>query len=242
MAKPNFTRHVKRRRGGANFWDHEYGTGETLALSTAPSGDLLSFLRFLEKESGRTLLNPTRSALDIGCGNGRNLIHLAKTYGMRGVGYDISTTAITQAKAHAEGLPLSFMTHSVSDPIPLPDESEHIVLDLMVSHVLEKESRARLFADIHRVLKPGGWLYLKTFLLDEDIHAARLLKERPGPQEYSYIHPVINTPEYVFPEELTVDLVSQYFTIHKILRSHRHLRKGGPGKRRSLSLYLQKTD
>jgi len=88
---------MKRKRSGQAFWDAEYKDGGHLALSMNPSEDLEKFVRWLEREEGRKVLNITSSVLDLGCGNGRNLIWLSETYGMRGVGYDISSEAVKQS-------------------------------------------------------------------------------------------------------------------------------------------------
>ncbi len=258
MAKPNFVRHTKKRRSGANFWDAEYGKASNLAISTGPSGDMLDFLRYLERETGRTILNPTMSALDLGCGNGRNLNYLGTTYGMHGVGYDISREAIKQARAltaiphrglaYAKDigkasveLQLKFDVGSIAEPIPLPDNSQMLVLDLMVSHVLTHAEREQEHKEIYRVLRPGGWFLLKTFLLDEDRHAIRMLRDNPGKEAGSYIHPIIGVTEYVFSEDDMVEMVEKNFTVQKVMKSHRHLAKGGTGgKRRSIVIYAQK--
>lgn len=228
-------------RVGAGFWNKEYAQADHLALSTNPSEDMVKFLRFLERETGRACLNPTMSALDMGCGNGRNLFYLGKTYNMRGVGYDISSQAIKQATEFAKGLQLKYEVRSITEPIPLPDSSQMITLDMMASHVLTHKEREQEHDEILRVLKPHGWFFLKTFLLDEDTHARRLLKENPGEEAGSYIHPVIGVPEYVFSQEDIVSLVEKRFTVRKVLKSHRHLQKDGPAKRRSISIYAQKS-
>ncbi len=240
MRKPNFIRKVKRKKSGANFWDDEYADADNLAISTNPSGDMLDFLRYLEKETGRAHLNPTMSALDLGCGNGRNLLYLAKTYGMHGVGYDISREAVKQAEKLAEGLQLKFETRSIAGKLPLPDASQILILDLMVSHVLSHAERELEHEEIYRMLRPGGWFLFKTFLLDEDRHAERMLREHPGPEASSYIHPVIGVPEYVFSEAEILDLVEKRFVAVKVVKSHRHHGKGGAGKRRSIIVYAQK--
>lgn len=229
-----------KKKVGDGFWNREYKKGGHLALSIHPSEDMEKFLRWLERETGRAYLNPTMSALDLGCGNGRNLSYLGKTYQMRGIGYDISSQAITQAKKISEGLPLTYTVRSIAGDLALPDESQMIVLDMMSSHVLTHDERAFLHEEIVRVLRPHGWYYLKTFLLDEDRNAKRLLRENPGEEKGSYIHPLIGVAEYVFSEEDIVALIEKNFIIHKVLKSHRHLVKGAPAKRRSISIYAQK--
>lgn len=228
-----------KKQNARSFWNAEYKKAGHLALSDTPSEDLIKFTRFLEREHGRAYLNPVASVLDLGCGNGRNLIYLAKTYGMRGVGYDISGEAIAYAKRASENLRLSYEVHSIALPIPLPDNSQTLVLDMMTSHFLDTSGRASLTNEITRVLKPGGWLFFKTFLLDEDIHAARLLRDHPAEEPGSYIHPKIGVAEHVFTEEEIVAALESRFLIHKITKSHRHKEQSG-GKRRSISVYAQK--
>lgn len=236
---------MKKKRGGnEKFWNKTYARrhgAEYFALSTEPSEDLQKFTRWLEREHGRTFLNPRASALDLGCGNGRNLMYFAREYGMRGVGYDISSEAIKSARIVAGDLPLQFEVRSIAQPIPLPDESQTVVLDMMTSHFLHESERTALRAEIARVLRPEGWLFFKTFLLEEDEHAVRLLREHPADEAGSYIHPSIGALEHVSTEEEIRQTLGEHFAIHKISASHRHLRHGRAFKRRSVSVYAQKT-
>jgi hypothetical protein len=81
---------------------------------------------------------------------------------------------------------------------------------------------------------------MKTFLKDEDLHTARLLKDHPGQEPGSYIHPVMGVAEYVYSEDELVSFLSEKFIVRKIYRSHRHAVKGGAGKRRTISIYVEK--
>ncbi len=231
---------MKRKRSGQAFWDAEYKEGGHLALSVTQSEDLEKFTRWLEREYGKSLLNVTSSVLDMGCGNGRNLIWIAGQYGMRGVGYDISAQAVNQAKKQslALGLKLTYEARSIAGPIPLPDNSQTLVLDMMTSHFLKADERILLIEEIHRVLRPGGFLFYKTFLLDEDIHAKRMIEENPTEEKNTYIHPKIGVPEHVSTQDEIEELYGKFFTIHKIHKSHRHRGKGA--KRRSITVYLEK--
>lgn len=231
------------RRSGKAFWDQEYAQAGHLALSNDQSEDLEKFTRWLERQSGKKHLNVTTSVCDLGCGNGRNLIWLSRTYGMRGVGFDISSEAITYAKHVSSDLPLTFEIRSIAEPVPLPDASQTLVLDMMASHVLTAAKRKALADEIHRILKPGGYLFFKTFLLQGDLHAKRLLKEHPGSEPGSYIHPEIGVEEHAFVEEEIEDLYERAgFIVHKMSKSHLHVKDGKAFKRRSISVYLQKPD
>src|SRR3990167_73658 len=152
------------RRGNnkrKNFWEKEYERGpirgvhtKHLALSDDPSEDFLKFIRWIEREYGKTFLRQGSSVLDLGCGNGRNLIHLAKTYGVRGTGFDTSKEAITQAKEKSKDMHTQYEVRSIAGALSLADESQTLVLDMMASHYLKKEERDFLHQETARVLKP----------------------------------------------------------------------------------------
>ena len=225
---------------GQTFWDKEYKTGKHLALSDNPSEDLIKFTRWLERQHKEQYLNLFTFVLDLGCGNGRNLVYLARTFGMKGIGYDTSDEAIAQAKIASEGLPIEYQTRSITDPLPLADQSQTLILDMMTSHFLKADDRKNLLTEIARVLKPGGWLFFKTFLRDEDEHAERLLRKNPAEEAGSYIHPKIGIAEHVFSEIEIENVLSNQFAIQKITKSHGHLRRNQPFKRRSISVYAHK--
>jgi SAM-dependent methyltransferase len=241
MAKRPFIRKQKRKQHGTTFWDSEYKNASHLKLSTEVSEDLEKFTRWLARQKDiASILVPQNSVLDVGCGNGRNLIYLGQNFGMKGVGYDVSTAAVAQATAASSGLPLSYTARSIAGPLNLPDDSQALVLDMMASHFLTAPERAFLRDEIYRVLMPGGFLFMKTFLADGDLHTRRLLKDYPSPEAGTYIHPVIGVPEHAYEEEELVEFLSQKFIIRKIYRSHKHVLRGKARKRRTISLYVEK--
>lgn len=241
MAKRPFIRKQKRKRHGSTFWDNEYASGgKHLALSSDESEDLAKFTRWLGRQKAEVDLGGNNQVIDLGCGNGRNLIFLAREFGVSGTGYDISAAAIAEAKRAAADLPLSFTTRSIEGDIDLPDDSQSMALDMMTSHFLSSKEREHLRDEIHRVLLPGGWLFMKTFLRNEDLHTERLLKEHPGNEPGTYIHPVIGVSEHAYYEDELLDFLGEKFVIHKIYRSHKHRARGKARKRRTISIYAQK--
>jgi SAM-dependent methyltransferase len=239
--KPNFTRKKKRQRSGMAFWDSEYRNPEHLALSTEPGEDFLKFTRWLGRGAFAHVLSPGHTALDFGCGNGRHLLYLASTFGLQGAGFDSSATAIRSATQAAAGLPLSFTTRSIAGTYPtLTNDSTHLCFDLMASHYLNSTERLVLRDEIFRLLVPGGFFLMKTFLRDDDLHSERLIKEHPGPEPSSYIHPVIGVPEYVYTEAVLTAFLQEKFIIHKVYRSHQHRFHGRARKRRTITIYAQK--
>lgn len=238
--KPNFTHKKKRKQHGATFWDSEYKNPEHLKLSTNVSEDLEKFTRWVGRRSREDILTPESSVLDVGCGNGRNLIYLTNTFGTKGIGYDISKTAIAQAYAASKGLPIKYEARSIAGDLDIPDESQSLALDMMTSHFLSQGERTILRDEIYRTLQPGGMLFMKTFLKDEDLHTRRLLIEFPGTEQGSYIHPVMGMAEYVYSEEELTAFLSEKFIIHKIYRSHKHAFRGQARKRRTITIYAEK--
>jgi len=238
--KPNFTRKKKRAVHGAAFWDKEYANPEHLKLSMNESEDLAKFTRWLGRREREDILSEESSVIDVGCGNGRNLIFLARTFGMKGVGVDISSAAIAQARRASHELNISYTQGTAADPLAAPDESQSLALDMMTSHFLNAEGRTKLRDEIFRTLKPGGYLFMKTFLKDGDLHTERLLKEHPGKEAGTYIHPVIGVPEFVYSEEELINFLSEKFLVRRIYRSHKHVSKGKANKRRTISVYLEK--
>jgi SAM-dependent methyltransferase len=242
-------RRINKKKGGKKaasknahreIWNQEYKTADHLRLSDEPGEDFLKSVRYIERNTGHEYLNPTGTALDLGCGNGRHIKYLAEVYGMHGIGYDVSEEAIAQARV-ASHLPIKYEVRSiVGDFTDIKDGSIAIVIDLMTSHFLKGAERAHLLEETLRVLKPGGWLIFKTFLGDEDLHVKRLLRDNPADETNAYIHPEFNVYEYVYTEEALREFFEPHLTLHKLEKSHRHLIKGKAGKRRTVTCCFQK--
>jgi SAM-dependent methyltransferase len=238
--KPNFTPKKKRKVHGATFWDREYTNPEHLKLSTNESEDLAKFTRWLTRRTREDILSPAAQVFDVGCGNGRNLLYLHRAFGLTGHGVDISAAAIAQARKASKDLPITYYVGTAATPLPVAADSQALVLDMMTSHFLPQAERLTLRDEIYRILQPGGFLFMKTFLKDGDLHTARLLEEHPGPEDGSYIHPVMGVPEYVYSEEELRTFLGERFLIHKVYRSHRHISRGKARKRRTISIYAEK--
>lgn len=240
MTKRPFIRKQKKKTHGTTFWDSEYKNADHLKLSTDHSEDLEKFTRYIIRAKRGDILAMDASVLDVGCGNGRNLIFLAREYGLKGVGYDISAQAIEQARQASTDFDLTYEARSIAGLLTIPDNSQSLVLDMMTSHFLNKKEREFLRDEIFRVLLPGGFLFMKTFLADEDLHTRRLLRDFPGKEAGAYVHPVIGVDEYVYSLETLTTFLSEKFIVHKIYKSHRHVLKGKARKRRTVSIYVEK--
>jgi SAM-dependent methyltransferase len=105
----------------------------------------------------------TGSVLDAGCGRGENSLYLAGR-GHRVTGFDISPTAIADAKerARARRLDASF---TVADAIRIDglDGKFTTVLDYGLYHCLTDEQRRQYSRALHRICEQGTELHLFSF-------------------------------------------------------------------------------
>jgi SAM-dependent methyltransferase len=248
-----------------SFWNKEYASPENLTLSTEHSSDLETFEKWAIRNSEWFPFPKDGVVLDVGCGNGRNSLYLCSQHDMKGIGFDISGVAVDQAKKATEQLvkstgkkiDMSWFVQSASEPLPAESESVDVVIDLMTSHFLREKEREQYVQEIVRVMKPYGWLLFKTFILDGDFHAKRLIAEHPDPGEIihdadgnkigstasesnSYIHPRIGVYEHVWTESEIHEVFGPYFKIYKTIKSYKHVRDGKPYKRRTVSVYMEK--
>ncbi|WKZ31163.1 MAG: class I SAM-dependent methyltransferase [Candidatus Dojkabacteria bacterium] len=164
-------------------WDKEYSK-----IKQIPSSNTLhssaALQRFLESEK---TLKPGR-ALDLGSGNGRNSIHLARL-GWGCVGLEFSEPAVDQANQNAKLHDLSdkvtFVHQSVAEEIKYPDASFDLILDMMVMHSLSLNEREKMMQSVKRLLKPGGFFLFYTLSAKGD-EFERLVRDNPGKEVNSY--------------------------------------------------------
>jgi SAM-dependent methyltransferase len=103
-------------------------------------------------------LDPTGRVLDIGCGPGGPLSYVLKRTGCSGVGLDLDADAITagRARARAMGLEkqLTLQQADVNQPLGFADRSFDAAIAVDV--VLHLPNRKAVFAEVARLLRPGG--------------------------------------------------------------------------------------
>jgi SAM-dependent methyltransferase len=125
---------------------------------------------------------PPGRALDLGCGQGRNAIFLARQ-GFAVQAVDLSGEALGQAreKARAAGVSVTWTEASVFD-LALAPGGVDLVCDSGCFHHLPPHRRADYVALVSQALKPGGWLALACFrpeggsgLSDEQVYQRRSL-------------------------------------------------------------------
>lgn len=120
-----------------------------------------------------------KDMLDIGCGSGGITLHIAKRFSPRSIiGFDVEKPVIREATRRAEEAGLSERVRFVQAPpgrLPFDDGSFDIVFskDAMV-HIKDKDA---IFAEIFRVLRPGGIFAASDWLVGHDGELSQDMKD-----------------------------------------------------------------
>ena len=109
--------------------------------------------------------------LDIGCGAGMDLLLSAKRAGPDGhaIGVDMTESMLERARgsAGAAGLRQVEVRRGDATALPVTDCSIDVVSSNGVLNLVPEKDRA--FAEIVRVLKPGGRLHLADIVLEKEL-------------------------------------------------------------------------
>lgn len=102
-------------------------------------------------------------ALDLGCGEGRHTVLLARR-GYEVTALDLEPLALAKARAAVRraGVRASFTTGNALD-LRFPDGAFDVVLDYGCFHHVVTRDWARYRREVRRVLAPGGHLVLSVF-------------------------------------------------------------------------------
>jgi arsenite methyltransferase len=116
-------------------------------------------------------LEPGRTVLDLGCGAGTDLLIAAQMVGSTGrvIGIDMTTSMLARASASARAMGLSNVEvhQGLIERLPLADESVDVVISNgVIDLVPDKET---VFAEIDRVLRPGGRLQLADVIVHTEV-------------------------------------------------------------------------
>jgi SAM-dependent methyltransferase len=143
----------------AEWWDKFYSNREKPIpfFINAPDENLVSYLEKGIFKSGKIL--------DIGCGNGRNSMYLAKK-GFQVDGIDFSQTSIEWASQEAQenSINVNFINKSIFD-FEASDSSYDYIYDSGCLHHIKPHRRSQYINKVVGLLKDGGYFGLTCFNL-----------------------------------------------------------------------------
>ncbi|TPV97238.1 MAG: methyltransferase domain-containing protein [Myxococcales bacterium FL481] len=137
----------------------------------------------VERLANRGLPSRLRG-LDLGCGQGWYATAMARE-GFAIAGVDMSAGQVAKARAYAQaaGVELDCSVASAAE-IPFEDESFDFVYSInVVHHILSEADRQSTYAEIRRVLKPGGMFFLHEMNTINPVFRLYM----------SYVFPLINS-------------------------------------------------
>ncbi len=112
-------------------------------------------------------IQPGNTVLDVACGSG-NLTLTAQTYaGPNGMVYGIDASPemidVAKRKAAKAGSPVVFQI-GLAEKLDFPESTFDVVISRLAVHHLPDDLKERAFAEILRVLKPGGRVLIADFV------------------------------------------------------------------------------
>jgi SAM-dependent methyltransferase len=156
------------------------------------SGAEKSFAHPLRLDRIKQWLNAESRILDFGCGYGRCLGELFEAGYRDLIGFDFSPAMIAAARTR---FPAITFQEIESTRLPLPDASiDGALLFSVLTCMPTNDGQKNLIRELHRVLRPGGLLYISDLWLQSDErNLARYVRDEP---KYG-IYGVFDLPEGV---------------------------------------------
>ena len=222
-----------------NSWNKEYQRPQLVTQSHKPQKDFLRFIKWIKNNKHIDLYSGI-TVLDLGCGVGRNSFYMADHYEATVHGYDFSEDAIAKAKKFHQHELVDFKVKNIAEKFLLDSDSVDIILDVTASNALKEKERSIYLKECARVLKPGGYMYVRTLAKEGDKNAQKLVKEFPGGEYDTYTHPQLKVTERIFSGPDFKELYNEHLEVVRMERKTGYQRWGAQSyKRNYWNVYLK---
>lgn len=213
-------------------WDQEYKKPQLVTQSHKPQKDFLRFIKWIKNNKHIDLYSDI-TVLDLGCGVGRNSFYMADNYDAKVFGYDFSPDAIEKAKKiHAHKL-ITYQERDIGKLFPLEDNSVDMILDVTASNALHDFGRSVYLKECARVLKPGGYMYVRTLAKEGDKNAQKLVKDFYGGEYDTYKHPQLGIKERIFSGPDFKEMYNEHLQVIRMERKTGYQRWGSQSYKRN---------
>lgn len=134
-------------------------------------------------------ISDASSVLEVACGSGGPALYVASTTGCRLVGLDVHEGGVAAASAAVSEAGLAervrFMVHDAVRPLTFDDGSFDAIISIdAMNHLLD---RAAVFAEWHRVLRPGGrFLFTDAVIVRGPLRREEIINRSPGMGEFIF--------------------------------------------------------
>ena len=140
------------------FWDEIFSESEGFQYGGAAVPGVMEILKYISKGD----------LIEIGCGDGRNLINLGKKGNFKLAGLDISEVALEKLKRFSGELDIELICSGIENfSFNKPYD---VILCIFVLHIFEPEIALQIIEKIKVNTKIGGYNFIVTFT-GEDLPA-----------------------------------------------------------------------
>lgn len=188
-----------------------FGTADIMRRQVIPE-----VTRFLPSGRGRML--------DVGCGTGRTILQVASALPeLRITGADLSPYYLEVARENCARHPNTAFFEANGEELPFRDGYFDVVTSTFVMHELPRSVRRQAFAEMHRVLRPGGLLLVEDSLQLEDgpelqVFMDHFVREYHEPYYRDY---VADPLEAVFKDSNFVVEKTEHCFVSKLVVGHK---------------------
>ncbi len=228
-----------------HVWEREYRKPKFLTKENKPQSDVVRFVKFLKNlpaQAGEKISLDRTKVLDLGSGTGRNSFYFTEL-GSKVIGLEISKTAVELAQKNAieAGFEIDYQKQNIGEKFSLEGETVDVALDVTSSNSLTEAEREVYLSETSRVLKSGGYFFVKALCKDGDLNAKNLLKSNPGKEKDTYIMPDTGIVERVWSKEDFTTIYEKYFKILSLEKKTNYTRMNDRSYKRNFWIaYMQK--
>lgn len=178
-----------------------------------------------------------KTALDLGCGTGRNSISLAKNGAAKVYALDFVPKLVEKIKNPK----IVAQTHDLTKPWPIPTSSVDIAIDIFCfKHQTSLKDHDFYKEELARILKPGALLLITLAGIDDGFYGIQT-KTKFSKDIYKIVDPVTGVGSLLFTKESLEDDLKKDFSLLSYKKENKlGMMHGGQYKRSTLKFIFKR--